>query len=106
MAITATRFGNQAAHIVGALRMTFTDVAFDSVYPTGGESTTPADLGLAEVYAAIVTPKTLGTDSVNVTNFYYDVGNKKIVAYDETAAQIADNSDLSNTVVRVVAFGR
>lgn len=104
MSVTATRFGNQQAHIIGALRMTITDVALDSSYPSGGEPLTAANLGLAEVFVAIPTLKTAATSTVNQTQAYYDVANSKLVVYDETPAEVT--GDLDGIVYRVVAFGR
>lgn len=38
------------------IKMSFGTIALDDSYPTGGEAITPADLGLAQVFALIAFP--------------------------------------------------
>lgn len=72
------------------------DFAFDSSYPTGGESLTPNSVGLSEVKMAVIAPKAGYV-------FEYDYDNDKIKAYvgdndavaDGAMAEVANATDLS-----------
>lgn len=59
---------------VGGYFRNIFEVAFDSSYPTGGESLTPNDLGFQSVKWAEVTP-------TGAFTFKYDVATKKLLAY-------------------------
>lgn len=91
--------------VVGNQKKTVTDVTFDSSYPTGGETVTPANLGLTYVEYAETNVITATGGGVNVTNAKYDKANQKTLLYDETPAEVANTSDVSTTVVRHTAFG-
>lgn len=103
MAVTNTRL--ISSEVFGSRRVTCTEVAFDSAYPTGGESVSAADLGLAVVDFSITTIKSATGGGVNVANAYYNKDTGKVLVYDETPAQAANNADLSALVVQIVAFG-
>lgn len=92
------------ARVEGDHRVTCANVTLDSSYPTGGESVTPAQLGLEAVDYAIVNVKSVG-GTVNVANASYDAATSKIKVHDETPAEVANTSDLSTLVVQIVAFG-
>jgi len=62
------------------------DIAFDSSYPTGGESLTPANLGLKQILQVHVSPK-------SGYLFEYDYDNEKLKAFTPTAAQAAVTTD-------------
>lgn len=91
--------------VTSAQRKTVTDVTFDSSYPTGGEAFVASDLGLNVVEQAAVAIKTVG-GTVNVANVFPDLTNSKLIAYDETPAQVANAADLSTLVVTVTAHGK
>lgn len=105
MALAFAAVGRPIHTIVGSRKRTVTDVTFDNSYPTGGEPVTAAQLGaLQRVDSAICQIKAVG-GTVNVTSVFYDEANDKLVAYDETPAEVADQADLSTLVVRVFADG-
>lgn len=75
MALTVTRSGMWQG-LLGDLRYAKVTIAFDSSYPSGGESLTPADLGL----------KTIDHITIHSTSglvFEYDYTNKKVKAYSQ-----------------------
>lgn len=90
--------------VLGNKRVSFATVTLDSSYPTNGESVTAAQLGLSSVHAAVVTVSAVG-GTVNVAQATYDVANSKIKVFDETPAEVSNTADLSNIVLKVVAFG-
>lgn len=104
MSVSTAVVGDNSYNVVGNRKVTVTDVTFDSSYPTGGEPVTPSDLRLNYVDHATCNIVGVG-GTVNVTNAYYDKTNQKIVAVDETPAEVASTSDLSTLVVRVRAQG-
>ena len=62
-------------------------IAFDSEYPTGGESLTPAMIGLGTIENIDIEPKTGYT-------FVYDHTNKKVLVYEAGAGAAAHTHDL------------
>ena len=104
---TATRVtqGGLPFRTDGTRKLTITDVALDSSYPTGGESITASDLGLNKVESAQAYLKSAATTTVNIANVYYDPDNAKLLVYDETPAQVANAADLAGAVVRIEARG-
>jgi hypothetical protein len=91
---------------VSTPKVTVTDITFDSAYVTGGEAVTAANLGLNRVDFAIATVKSASGAGVNVANVYYNKDTAKLLAYDETPAEVANDGDISTTVVQIVAWGR
>lgn len=71
MALTIT---NKETTVFGNKRIRTVEIAFGSLYPTGGESLTPTNLGLAEINILIASPKSGYT-------FEYDYINFKLKAY-------------------------
>lgn len=97
----------QAPRVPGAEKRTVTRVTFDNKYPTGGEATTPEDLGLSRVVFAQA-EVVHGTESAEkrVTNADYDVANEKLKLFDSaTGKELANEADASKVVVQVVAWG-
>lgn len=92
--------------VLGNQRVTFSTVTMDSSYPTGGESVTPAQLGLDSVSNAITNIKSIGSTTGNVAYTVYDISNEKVVVYDEGHAQVTSADDLSSLVVNITAFGK
>lgn len=91
---------------VASPKVTVTDVALDSSYPTGGEAVTAANLGLTRVDFAIATVKSAATTTVNVANVHYDKDTGKLLIYDESPAEVANAADINGLVVQVIAWGR
>src|SRR5687768_15933821 len=105
MTVAATQVGTP--HVLGDLQVRIADLAFDSSYPTGGESVTPAMLGLNTIDFLLAEPSGGYT-------FEYDHADGLLIAYwvDTTVdgaplAEVADTTDIDAlTAVRVIAFGR
>lgn len=83
--------------VAGNKRRNTLDITFDSSYPTGGESLTPAALGLVSVDIVLAT----GTGGYV---FKYDKANQKLLAY-TGGSQVSDTTDLSSVTTRVEAVG-
>jgi len=84
----------------GSIMMTRGTIAFDSSYPTNGESLTANDLGLNTLDVVMISPNT-------ATVFEYDYTNSKVKAYRGALAEVSNGTDLSAmTAVKFVAFGR
>ena len=75
MALTVTKSGDWTGYM-GNLRWARCTVAFDSSYPTGGESFTPADLGM-KTFDVVQIQHTAGL------SFEYDYTNKKVKVYSQ-----------------------
>jgi len=71
MSLTIT---NKEFSVFGTKRVAFCDVAFDSSYPTGGESLTPSDVGLSAATHVQILGK-------NGYTFEYDYTNEKVKAF-------------------------
>ena len=91
LAITVNKRG-----VVGDLRYADLSIAWDSSYPTGGESFTPADAGMDTFHVVTAHQKSGYT-------FEMDYTNNKILAYrydydasaDGVAIQVANTTDIS-----------
>lgn len=87
----------------------FGTLAFDSSYPTGGESFDPVALGLSEIESIVF-------NSTSGYVFEYDSTNKKVIVrgQDPTDAtvgviafsEVADTTDLAAVTVTFMAVGR
>lgn len=105
MAVSAaSRLSNPQTFVIGNKRVSVTDVTMDSGYLSGGEGLSASSLGLRVVDFAICTVKSVG-GTVNVAQVHYDPSTGLIHLFDETPAEVASTSDVSNIVVQVVAFG-
>ena len=102
MAVTVSIPATSEPLSTGNTKLTVRDVVLDDAYPTGGETVTPAQLGLSQVIAAQASVKVAGTGSV--TAVHYDIPTSKVVAY--TAAAEAGAVDLSGITVQILAFGK
>jgi len=104
MALTITRTGDWQGNPGDRISSRVT-IAFDNDYPTGGESLTPADLGMGEFDVVVI-----GSKGGYV--FEYDYTAKTVLVFQGPVAagvldQAANNADLSTlTGVRVYAIGR
>lgn len=78
-------------------------VTFDSSYATGGESLTPAMLGLTSIVF-------LDPNAAGGYFFVYDYANQKLLAYlsgsaNAVLAEVASTTDLSAIATRIYARG-
>jgi hypothetical protein len=85
-------------------------VTFDASYPTGGESLTPADLGLAQIDILLVSVVSEGVHAGAVVQYDYTAKKLKVFVEEAVAAggvllEIANATDLSALKVRVLAIG-
>ena len=91
LAITVNKRG-----VVGDLRYADLSLAWDSSYPTGGESFTPADAGMDAFHVVTAHQKSGYTFDMDYTNnkilaYYYDYNGSA----DAVAIQVANAVDLS-----------
>ena len=102
LTFTADNFG-----VVGAQRQWQGTVTFDASYPTGGEAVLPADFGgLVQIDTVII-----GQTNVAGVDAVWDATNSKVILYDEdntsgVAAQAANASDQSATIVTAIVYGK
>ena len=108
MALTVAH-RSRSEDVSGRHRTRHVVVTFDSSYPTGGESFTPADVGLAEFDIVLVSPDSNAAGGHTVQ---YDYTAKKFKVYVEEAVaaggpllEIANATDLSTLVIRVLCIG-
>lgn len=73
MALTITKTGDWQGTL-GNRRFASVTIAFDSSYPTGGESLTPEDLGLRTI-------DFMNIEAKSGIVFEYDYTNEKVLAY-------------------------
>lgn len=111
MALTLTAVAN-GAYVVGNKKFRTYDVTFDSSYPTGGESLTPANVGLKKIVQVIgdgtFTATEGGTTGVQVS---YDYTNKKLQAFwgnagtASVAPEVTGTTNLATQVGRLTFIG-
>lgn len=70
----ALTISNLVRHNVGDARLHVGTIDFDSSYPTGGESLTPANVGLVKI-------DSIDFDPTSGYNFVYDHSAQKVLAY-------------------------
>lgn len=110
MALTVSNVDSFSQDVWGRHRVAVVEVTFDSSYPTGGESFTPADAGMAEFSLVLVSP-----DSSPAYQFAYDYSAQKILVFgvqQDADAAVTDPfdeednaADLSSVTVRVLCVG-
>lgn len=105
MTVAVTQVGTP--HVMGDLQVRIAELAFDSSYPTGGESVTPAMFGLNTIDFLLAEP------AGGYTFEYVHATSLLIARWVDTTvdgapqAQVADTTNLSGvTGIRVIAFGR
>lgn len=86
----------------GDQRYSVYTATFDSDYASGGESLTPANVGLWKIDYVNAEITAVG-GTVNVASAAYDATNQKLQLFDETPAAVT--GDVSNIVVKVEAYG-
>jgi len=103
MAVSVTVLENT---VMGNKRVSTADVVFDSLYPTGGELVTAAQLSLSAVTHATAVIS-VPDDAIGTTAARYVVSTSKIIVYDDddTPAEVASTADLAGLTVRLVAYG-
>lgn len=112
MALTITTASPQSSNDVwGRQRVATARVTFDSSYATGGESLTPANVGLSSfTYVAIEVDASVAAHRGRIVQFDY-TANKMLVLEEEAVAaggpllETANATDLSTMVVRVLCVG-
>lgn len=87
-------------HVVGNRREVVCDVTLDNSYPTGGYTLTLATLGVDGV-----TDYVFAFATTTGHTFTYNYATSKLMAWNGTT-QIANTTDLSAVVVRLVAQGK
>lgn len=99
--------------VLGDIKYQVRKITFDNAYPTAGEALTAADLGLTDVIALIdLGPATASTPFTRRVHLGYDDVNSKLQAYSsvasatEYAAEVANGTDLSSVIVRVMVLGK
>lgn len=109
------------ANVNADVKLVFGTWVFSSSYTSGGESLTPADMGLEEVFWFQATPAVKSAVVGGAVRLeaigspVYDYTNEKIIAIAGSAAlasagnlavEAEDNTDLSGFTIRYVAAGR
>lgn len=92
-------------NVVGAHREVIADITFDSDYPTGGESFTPADVDISASSSSAFHFVSVGPNDATIADnrlTSYDYTNKKLVLRTAGATEATNNSDQSAVVVRVL----
>jgi len=89
--------------------VSYAEILFDDSYAAGGESLTPANLGLQDIWHASVVVDTATTTPTAMWFAGYDIDNEKLFAlgYDDTLGlyYVEGTTDLSSLKVRVKAEG-
>ena len=107
MALTVASPGNASdvAGVPGNNKYVIKTVTFDSSYATGGEALTAVTLGLESVHIVLLSIENSGYVA------QYDYTNSKVALYEAgqdgaILDEVANTTDVSAVVVRVLAFGR
>lgn len=104
MALTISQTSAPSDGVVGHLRHTVTDVTLDNSYVgTTGYALNASDLRLGTVLYADAQVITTGTNATAAAK--YTPGSTGRLQMYTTTAQVSNATDLSNTVVRVEAYG-
>ncbi len=94
----ALTFAEEVRTVAKAERIVVTTVTFDSSYATGGESLTPADLGLNRIDFLSAT-----TDGSNAV--IWDKANNKLKVYTAAGTEVTNATSLASVAVRILAVG-
>lgn len=100
----ALTIANVKKNVDGATREAILDITFDSSYPTGGESFVVSDVDPSQATGMAFDFVSASSRKVPASNnFYYDYTNKTLMAFViTTGVQVADTTDLSAAVCRVL----
>lgn len=108
MALTIT---TNKVYSIGDRKEVIATITFDSSYPTGGESLTASDLGLA-LQVDYVESGAVARNGTNAVVTVYDYTNSKLMAFQSTTGapnkliEVANTSDLSSYAVRLRVVGK
>lgn len=102
-----------ATNVSGRWRTKIVDIVMPASYTTGGDSLTPATLGLKTIYTATILQKTIGTST---RLFRFDLTNNKVQAFEQTdpaavggapiaLPEVASTTNLSTITVRATFVG-
>jgi hypothetical protein len=94
----ALTFVDDARSVIRNKRMVIATVTFDNSYPTGGESFTANDLGLASL--DFVSATTDGSYAVT-----WDKTNSKLKAFVAAGTEVPNATNISTVAVRILAIG-
>lgn len=85
----------------GTYKTCYRDVTFSASYTTGGESITPAQVGMQAILQCV-------TDEAKTNNYFsYDYVNSKLQAFvSSTGAEVANTTNLSAVTVRCSFRGK
>ena len=103
--VSRTNFGDKRVRVY--------DVTFDSSYPTGGESLTPADVGLKIIHTVQGSPAR-NADGPLAHPIVYDYANSKLLAHQfdgsalstQAFEEVAAGADLSAFSTRLMIVGK
>jgi hypothetical protein len=111
MALTVAQTTPQSADVWGRQRVRVVTVTFDASYPTGGESFTPANVGLS-AFSVVIPSINAGVAAHAGRVVQFDYTNNKLMVFVEEAVaaggpllEVADTTDLSTLVLRVLCIG-
>jgi hypothetical protein len=91
--------------IFGAKKQTVYNVTCSEKYVEKGEVLTAAQLGLNVVDTATPILKAIGAGTVNIANAFYEPSTSKLILYDETPAEIANEAEIKKPVFQITATG-
>lgn len=102
MAVAIANVSSVSDDTWGRHRVRVVKVTFDASYPTGGETFTPQNAGLASFETIIVSPDTNTNPTVNVR---YNYTTSKLMAFVAAGTEVPDTTDLSTLVARILCIG-
>lgn len=109
MALTVQDVDSRAHDVFGRHKIKLVNVTFDSSYDTGGESLTPAMVGMAKFDIVLVSPDANALPG-HVVQYNYTTQKLMVFVEEAVAAggpllEIAAASNLSTLVARVICIG-
>lgn len=112
MALTIANVDARAEDVFGRHKVRIVTVTFDSSYPTGGESFTPANVGLAQIDyvgispdAAVLPGYVVQYDYTDEVLIVFGVEQDADAATTDQLDEEDDTTDLSTLVVRLLVIG-
>lgn len=87
----------------GSHQVRWATVTFDDSYPTGGEAVTAADFELVEIKNMIVAQPDVGD---TLAGAYFVESTSKIIAVEQTGAEVANTHDIDGRTVTVQVIGK
>lgn len=113
MALTITIPVDGADTVWGNKRVKVREIEFDSSYPTGGESLTPADVGLTVIEQVLPhgpASNSDGTEGTLGVPVRYDHSTQKLQAFEsagdgDSMDEVGSTNSLADYLVRVTFIG-